>query len=70
MARRASQLGITGWVRNRIDGTVEAVVQGEAEAVEAIIDWARQGPDAARVTNVQVSDAEGEFVRFDVLRTG
>ncbi len=56
MRLEADRLSVTGWVRNRRDGDVEAVLQGEAEAVAALIDWARHGPPAARVDAVEVSD--------------
>ena len=69
MQRRARGLGITGWVRNRADGSVEAVVQGSADAVAAMIAQAKQGPRTARVTNVKVSDAAGQFSDFDTLPT-
>ncbi|HRE17054.1 MAG TPA: acylphosphatase [Rhodocyclaceae bacterium] len=52
----ARHLGLSGWVRNRRDGTVEAVVAGSGEAVAALIAWARQGPPAARVSDVRVSE--------------
>lgn len=52
--------GVTGWVRNRRDGSVEAVLQGTAEAVEAIIAWARRGPPLARVASVHVGAAEND----------
>ena len=55
-AERAKALGLAGWVRNRRDGSVEAAVDGEAGAVEAIIVWARRGPPAAMVTNVAVEE--------------
>ena len=55
--------GVTGWVRNRRDGSVEAVVQGTAEAIEAVIAWARRGPPAARVTEVAVQAVQGELDR-------
>jgi acylphosphatase len=61
--RKANELGVTGWVRNRHDGSVEAMVQGTPEAVEAMIAAARQGPRAAIVTDVQVSEGSGEFHR-------
>ena len=53
---RASRL--EGWVRNRRDGSVEAVVQGPRDAVDAIIRWARRGPAAAEVEEVEVSDMD------------
>ena len=59
LQEEAERLGVTGWVRNRIDGTVEALLQGEAHAVEAAIAWARRGPPAARVADVQVNPADG-----------
>ncbi|ELX13087.1 acylphosphatase [Janthinobacterium sp. HH01] len=55
-AERARALGLSGWVRNRQDGSVEAVVDGEAHAVEAITAWARRGPPAAVVSSVTVDD--------------
>ncbi len=69
MRYEADRLGVTGWVRNRRDGSVEAVVDGEAHAVEAIIDWARTGPRGAYVVAVEVSGCEGAFTGFERLRT-
>ena len=69
MERRARELGVTGWVRNRHDGTVEAMVQGTPEAVEAMIAAARQGPRSALVTDVKVSDGSGEFKEFSARPT-
>lgn len=65
MRMEAERLGITGWVRNCRDGTVEAVVQGTAQAIEAITAWARRGPEDARVTGVEAAAAEGDFERFE-----
>jgi acylphosphatase len=65
MAREARRLGITGWVRNRSDGSVEAVVCGEEDAVAAISAWARRGPSAARVTGVDTNPAQGDFYDFE-----
>lgn len=72
MRQRADQLKVTGWVRNRLDGTVEAVVQGEAFAIDSIVEWARQGPPGARVDSVDVESAEGaeDFQIFDKQPTG
>ena len=66
IAYKAGVLGILGWVRNRSDGSVEAVVQGTAEAVAEIIRCAERGPRAARVDRVEVADATGEFQDFIV----
>jgi acylphosphatase len=67
MRRRAEELKVTGWVRNRTDGTVEAIVQGGAFEVDALIEWARRGPEAATVVKVEVeaADGEGDFHLFD-----
>ena len=65
MRLEAERLGITGWVRNRLDGGVEAVVQGSRDAVEAIERWAHRGPDHAEVADVEVSDAEGDYRSFE-----
>lgn len=64
MRREAERLGVTGWVRNAQDGSVEAVVQGADEAVDALIEWARTGPPLARVDRVTQTDAHGEFRSF------
>ncbi|WP_374487001.1 acylphosphatase [Zoogloea sp.] len=50
---QALHLGLAGWVRNRSDGTVEALVAGPAAAIDTIIEWARRGPPAARVSRVE-----------------
>ena len=65
MRREAESLGITGWVRNRGDGSVEAVVQGSAAAVEALLRWARRGPESAEVAGLEVAEAEGDYPRFE-----
>jgi len=72
LRQRADQLKVTGWVRNRLDGTVEAIVQGEAFAIDSIVEWARQGPTTARVDSVDVESAEseGDFQIFDKRPTG
>ncbi len=55
--REARRLGVCGWVRNRPDGTVEAHLQGPVAAVDAMLEWCRSGPPAARVERVEVQDA-------------
>lgn len=54
LRHEACRLGVSGWVRNRADGSVEAVAQGEEHAVEALVAWASRGPPAARVLAVHV----------------
>ena len=67
MRTEAQRLGITGWVRNRRDGTVEAVVQGDDTAVEVIIRWANHGPQWARVEKVDVMPDQGSYSGFEIL---
>jgi acylphosphatase len=59
-ARQATALGVAGWVRNGADGSVEAVFEGEASAVAAILQWCRTGPRGARVDEVVVADEAPE----------
>jgi len=56
----ARGLGLVGWVRNRSDGSVEAVVQGHEEAVEQFVALAKSGPPAARVERIEASDTAVE----------
>jgi acylphosphatase len=56
----ARELGLSGWVRNRTDGSVEALVQGAPEAVERFVRMAHDGPPAADVAKVEVSDVSAE----------
>ena len=67
MRMEAVRLGITGWVRNSRDGTVEAVVDGDPQSVEAIITWTHRGPRGALVTGVDVSEVTGSFSGFERL---
>jgi acylphosphatase len=57
--------GVQGWVRNRRDGTVEAFVQGEPEAVARFVDWCRRGPPLARVTAIDASHASADATLRD-----
>jgi acylphosphatase len=58
--RRARQHGVAGWITNRWDGAVEAVLEGEPEAVERIVDFMREGPRGAEVERVEVGEEEPE----------
>jgi len=69
MWAEAERLGVTGWVRNRRDGTVEAVLDGASDALEMILAWARSGPRGARVTDVQVTEVREKFERFELRPT-
>ena len=57
-SREARGRGVAGWVRNRADGTVEAVLEGEPEAVEQVLAWMRAGTTSARVTDVRTAPEE------------
>lgn len=65
----ARRLTLTGWVRNRRDGSVEAMIAGSAEAVAMMIDWARHGPAGAGVEHVAVEPGADDFDGFDQLPT-
>ena len=57
-AREAAQrLGVTGWARNRLDGSVEAEIEGEPEQVGRMLDWLRTGPPGAAVESLDVTEA-------------
>ncbi len=65
LKREAERLGVSGWVRNLSDGTVEAAIEGTTEAVDSIVNWAHRGPEDARVTGVDVSDDPGNYRGFE-----
>ncbi|MBI5429462.1 MAG: acylphosphatase [Nitrosomonadales bacterium] len=67
MRREALSLGVSGWVRNRSDGTVEASVQGETAAVDAIVHWVHRGPQYARVEQVDIAPDAGSYTGFEVI---
>ena len=61
--RLAEREGVAGWVRNRSDGAVEAVLEGEPDAVERLIRFASEGPRGAQVERVEVAEEEPEGLR-------
>jgi acylphosphatase len=69
MAAEARLLGVSGWVRNRRDGSVEAMIAGNAGQIEAMLEWSNVGPDGAVVENVMCETAIGEFGDFELRPT-
>jgi acylphosphatase len=63
LARAAQTRGVAGWVRNRADGTVEVVLEGETDAVESLTRFSQDGPRGAAVERVEVVDEEPEGLR-------
>jgi acylphosphatase len=68
VSRRAKSAGAAGWVRNNWDGTVEAVFEGDAEAVERLVDFCREGPRGARVERIEVVEEAPEGLRAFEIR--
>ena len=66
--RAAKRFGVLGWVRNKPDGNVEAVFEGQQSAVDAVLQWCHEGPNLAVVENVDLKwqDFTGEYKRFDI----
>lgn len=66
--RAAAALGLRGWVRNRPDGSVLIVAEGERAALDALLAWAREGPPSAVVEDLEATwgRAEGGFADFDI----
>ena len=70
MERRARTLGLTGWVGNRRDGSVEAVISGDPALVDDMLARCRQGPPAARVTDLAIlAEESGTFADFEIRPT-
>ena len=69
MRNEAQRLGIHGWVRNCLDGTVAAFIAGDDGAVSAMLDWCRKGPALARVDKVDHLTTTGDFDSFTILAT-
>ncbi len=69
MRRKAMALGLTGWVRNMPDGTVEAIIEGQKDRVKELVSWCHHGPDGAVVSMVheKTEDWKGEFDSFDII---
>jgi acylphosphatase len=67
--REARRLGLTGWVKNRVDGGVEIVAEGEEDQVKDLLVWAQEGPTTARVERVDTRwrSYTGEFAEFKIV---
>jgi acylphosphatase len=61
--QQATKHGVAGWVANRSDGAVEAVLEGEDAGVEAVLGWCRQGPPRAMVDALEVTEEDPEGLR-------
>jgi acylphosphatase len=68
--QQARHRGLTGWVMNRQDGSVEVVAEGRSDSIEELIAWCRQGPPGARVDEVDLQRQEfrGEFTEFRIMQ--
>jgi len=66
--KQAQQLGVTGWVRNLPDGSVEGLFEGDDSSVAALVEWCRTGPPAAQVDRLKISKStySGEFDSFSI----
>jgi acylphosphatase len=60
LRHEARKLGVSGWVRNRADGSVEALLQGPEDIVECLMAWARRGPPGAAVAELTAADGDAE----------
>ena len=70
LTAEATALGLKGWVRNRRDGSVEALIHGTPDAVEALTVWAWHGPSSARVDRVLSNDETGTSAAFAEMTGG
>ena len=68
--KKAKELDLVGWVKNRSDGSVAAFAQGEEATLKKLIAWCHQGPPFARVERVDIqwSTREKEYTSFDIIR--
>ena len=66
---KAIALGVKGWVKNCLDGGVEAVFEGEKDTVEKVVDWCKKGPEGAFVNHIDIrwEKYSGEFDEFSIM---
>ena len=69
--RAAEDIGVYGWVRNKSDGTVEALIEGDSARVDQMLQWCQKGPPVAQVTDIEVTEEiyQGELKDFSVRYT-
>lgn len=67
--RKAQELGIYGWVKNRYDGTVEIMCEGPEKKIQIMIDWCKKGPEGSCVSNAEIKweNYTGEFKAFQII---
>lgn len=68
MKEQATRLQVTGWVRNKKNGSVEAFVQGTDENIQSLLDWCKKGPNRARVEKIVIADAPTNQTFIDFRR--
>jgi acylphosphatase len=68
--QKAEELGLTGWVKNTVDGNVEAIFEGDESTIDEMVAWCWIGPPLARVTDVNIirKRSKGQFTGFAILR--
>ena len=66
---KAIAMGVKGWVKNCLDGSVEAVFEGEKDTVEKVVDWCKKGPEGAFVNHIDIrwEKYSGEFDEFSIM---
>ncbi len=69
MAAQARLLGVRGWVRNRRDGSVEAMIAGDAGQIEQMLAWCHTGPAGSAVEKVSIQPGHDEFAGFEIKPT-
>ena len=69
MTAQARLLGVNGWVRNRRDGSVEAMISGNSEQIAGMLEWCHVGPAGAVVDQVMIETASGDYADFELRPT-
>ncbi|MCF8179035.1 MAG: acylphosphatase [Sulfuritalea sp.] len=69
MAAQARLLGVRGWVRNRRDGSVEAMIAGDSAQVQEMLAWCRMGPSGSVVEKLSTLPGSGDFADFEITPT-